>query len=314
MWQALDVIFSLKSPLHIGFLPFSKGSVISPTRYYVPAKNFWGAITKRLTENLYQKPGKEYQEIGREIKDNFRFSYFYLYDGLHIYTPCYSKEGLVFGDQKIDKFRFEYQFISSRVLTAIDSNSGKAKDGYLHEIEFIKDKFRDEKGDIKDTRIIGRIWIKNRAKISNNEVKIRDEGIFVKEFNLIEELTLGGEQSYGFGLVNLEALTRANQFPLLKDNTEENELKIVLEKDMPLLFHLEYTPKLYFQGEIEPLTGRGYFDPERDNNNREASFRKNAGEKLFDIKYCFVPGTLLEGENNKEFTLSWNGIMIKTQD
>ena len=78
MWKRFDVVFALNSPLHIGYLPFTKGLVISPTRYYVPGRNFWGAVTKRLTESLYNDPTKEYKKIGKQIKENFRFSYFYL--------------------------------------------------------------------------------------------------------------------------------------------------------------------------------------------------------------------------------------------
>ena len=84
-WEKINVVFKLKSPLHIGYIPF-KGSVISPTRYYVPGRNFWGAITKRITEYLYKNPKTEdYKETGKQVIENFRFSYFYLYDGFVIF-------------------------------------------------------------------------------------------------------------------------------------------------------------------------------------------------------------------------------------
>lgn len=167
MWTRIDVIFTLKSPLHIGYLPF-KGSVISPTRYYVPGKNFWGAITKRTTEHLYKDPhGSDYREVGDKIKNNFRFSYFYLYDDKTIYTPSFADDELKYGNLLLPEF--EHKFIGSRVLTAIDKNSGTAKNESLHEVEFIKDKYIDENGEVKTTKIIGCIWVKDNFNFEDNK-------------------------------------------------------------------------------------------------------------------------------------------------
>lgn len=307
MWQRLDIVFVLKSPLHIGYLPF-RGLVISPTRYYVPGRNFWGAVTKRLTENLYENPVEEYKKIGEQIKENFRFSYFYLYDGETIFIPKYNEEGLTFGDKKqIDKFQFEYRFIGSRVLTAINSNSGTAKDESLHEIEFIKDKFSDDGDRIKDTKIIGCIWVKENSKIQDYEVKIENNGIFVNEFNLIEELTLGGEQGYGFGLVGLEAILNKKLFPI--DSLDNEDVKISLEKDKPILSHLKYDKKIPFKGDLELLTGRGYFDVERE-NSLERGYKENPGNVLSNINYYFSPGTIINFENNRKYSIGWNGILL----
>lgn len=305
MWKRLDVVFTLKSPLHIGYLPF-KGSVISPTRYYVLGKNFWGAITKRATERL--SDDLNYRNIGKQVKDIFRFSYFYVYDGETIFIPKYSDKGIVFGDKKeLDKLEFERKFIGSRVLTAIDSNSGTAKDVSLHEIEFIKDKFRDEKGNIRNTRIIGCMWIRENSKLDGFEIKIDDKGILVEDFNLIEELTLGGEQGYGFGLVKLVKILNEKRFPIIKDKLEGEEIRIQVEKKYPILSHLKYDKNISFQGDLEIIVERGYFDIEKD-DAKETEYRKNPG-KLFPPKgYYFSPGTLLEIEN-KEFLLSWNGII-----
>jgi len=305
MWKRIDVIFTLKSPLHIGYLPF-KGSVISPTRYYVPGRNFWGAVTKILTENLYENPGEEYKKIGEQIKENFRFSYFYLYDGETIFIPKYSEEGLTFGDKKkIDKFQFEYRFIGSRVLTAIDSDSGTAKHESLHEIEFIKDKFSDDGARIKDTKIIGCIWVKENSKLGDYEVQIKNNGIFVNNFNLIKELTLGGEQGYGFGLVELASILD-NIFPI-EDTPNDKEVNIIVGKDKPILSHLKYDRNIPFKGDLELLSGRGY-DIEKESNEK-AGYKEKPGSILANLSYCFSPGTSIDPKDYMRFSLDWNGVI-----
>lgn len=314
MWKRLDVVFTLKSALHIGYLP-SKGSVISPTRYYVPGKNFWGAITKRLTEMLNPNPNaSNYEEIAKKVKDNFRFSYFYLYDDETIFIPEYTEEGLLFGDDKnrhIDKLDIERRFIGSRVLTAIDSKTGTAKDEKLHEIEFINDKFIDDKGQIKNTKIIGCIWVKRDFNLDNHEIEINDSGIFLDGLNVLEELTLGGELGYGFGLVRLESINR-KEFPL-KIEDEREEITQILQNDKPILSHLKYDKNSidYFEGEIELVLGRGYFDVEGFNNKKSDRYKENSGEVLSKAEYCLAPGSKVGlKDTNKKIILNWAGIMI----
>lgn len=240
MWTRLDIVFTLESPLHIGYMPF-KGSVISPTRYYIPGKNFWGAVTKRATEHLMDNPtSKEYKKIGKLIKENFRFSYFYLYDGETIFIPEYQEKGLSFGD-KLDKFQFEHRFIGSRVLTAVDPSSETTKNQFLHEIEFIKHKYISDDGKIKYSQIIGCIWVKKDAELQGNKIDVNENGIFVKEFNLIDELTLGGELIYGFGSVKLEYITK-KKMPI-NDQPENEKIVIPLENDKPIFLTLHITRK-----------------------------------------------------------------------
>lgn len=311
MWERIDVIFTLKSPLHIGYLPF-KGSVISPTRYYVPGKNFWGAITKRTTEHLYENPqGKNYKNIGKQIKDNFRFSYFYLYDDKTIYTPSFDDDELKYGNLLLPEF--EHKFIGSRVLTAIDKNSGTAKDESLHEIEFIKDKYIDENEEVKTTKIIGCIWIKEGTKLDNKDVEIKDNRIFINDFNIIEELTIGGELGYGFGLVKLESIIpNGKLFPIKEVSLEDENILIEIEENQPIISHLQYDKDLHFQGDIEILAGRGYFDVEKNINQetQNPEYKKNPGKSLTSKGYYFTPGTLLLN-NIEPLLMDWDGVLKK---
>jgi len=306
MWKKVDIVFKLKSPLHIGYMPF-KGSVVSPTRYYVPGRNFWGAITKRITEHLCENPkAGDYKKIGKQVMEIFRFSYFYLYDGKTIYFPCYTNNGLKYGG--ITKAEFEHRFIGSIVSTAIDSD-GTTKDESLHEIEFINSRFRDENGDIKPVMIAGCIWIKKNAKIKvkrNKEekeetyqFKIDPIGIFIDNFNIFSELILGGESKYGFGHVLLDSINRV-KFSNLAPFKWKNPEKIEIESNEPIVAHLKYSKNINFKGDIELLTGRGYFDPQ---NCGKAS--NEPGKVVSELKYYLSPGSLL---NNKVVgILNWAG-------
>lgn len=299
MWKKLDIVFKLKSPLHIGYMPF-KGSVISPTRYYVPGKNFWGAITKRITEYLCKKPkADDYKRIGKEIMDNFRFSYFYIYDGRTIYFPRYTERGLRYGDNsyEISKSEFEHRFIRSLISTAIDSDSKTAKNESLHELEFINSKTKDRNGDIKSVKIAGRIWIKNEAKTDDKEVILNNEGISIENSNVIEELILGGESKYGFGHVVLESIDEISVF-------EWNDPESVEVGSKLLPAHLKYDENLKFKGDIELLTGRGYYDP---NSSEAENGDSKPGAVISIPKYYFAPGTILM--ESKKFKVRWDGTL-----
>ncbi|AZR71957.1 hypothetical protein BBF96_00180 [Anoxybacter fermentans] len=318
MWTKLELIYELDSPLHIGYLPFT-GSVVSPTRYYVPGKNLWGAVTRLATEYLFAEPtGEDYRRVGEEVKKHFRFSYFYILDGETIYYPCYSEEGLIYGnEEKITKAEFEYRFIGSRVSTAIDRELGSAKHESLHEIEFINHKYMDKKGNIKNTKIIGAVWVNGSARLPlqdrNVEFKIKDDGVYVDHFNLLQELILGGEQNYGFGRVRLYCINKGkNMFPV-EDNLNKDKIIVTVKKGNPVLSHVKIINNyknnklIPFRGDIELLSGREY-------SNKEKERFKEAGKRIVPPEYYFSPGTvfLMDDQDDKdgeEFILSWSGIM-----
>lgn len=301
MWEKANVVFKLKSPLHIGYIPF-KGSVVSPTRYYVPGRSLWGAITKRVTEYLCENPGADdYKKIGMQVMESFRFSYFYLYDGRRIYLPHYTDEGLMYGDKKeeITRQEFEHRFIGSLVSTAI-SDEGTAKGGSLHEIEFINNKFRDGDGKLGDVRIAGCIWIKRNTSIEGKSVVVNDEGVVIGKFNAIQELILGGESKYGFGHVLLDSINRI-QFPV-NEKMEKDKITLDVKEEEALIAHLRYDKSIRFKGDIELLTGRGYFDPE---NSKAASNRP--GRIIPQPQFYFSPGTVLTEDST--LVVNWDGTM-----
>lgn len=300
-WKRVDVIFRLKTPLHIGYLP-SGGTVIAPTRYYVTGRNLWGAFTKKATECLFHAPRpSHYQGTGKKVRESFRFTHFFVCDGKTIYVPVYTERGLRYGDiASIGVLEFEHRFIGSIVLTAIQHTEGTAKDESLHEIEFIKDRYLDEDGEIRNTRLIGCIWIKDGSRLPSEtgekDVRISENGIFVDDFNLIEEMIFGGERNYGFGLVEGESVCRGK----FKINDHSNEdIRIVVEKNNPIFFHLEYDNNIPFEGNIELLSGREY-----PQDSASECFER-PGLCPVRPRYFFSPGTLFK--TRIQCDLTWEG-------
>ena len=304
MWNKYKVVFKLKSPLHIGYKPF-KSSVVSPTRYYILGRNFWGAITKRITESFFRSTKSEdYIKIGRDVRKNFIFSYFYLYHGNTVYYPNYKENKLKYGDMDVSDF--ESRFIGSRISTAID-NSGTAKDESLHEIEYINNKFKDNNGNVNDVKIAGCIWIKENDTIKDKKLEITNDGIYINNFNIIKELILGGESKYGFGHVEFYSFDDKVNFPEIITDIKENanELSGKIQENKPILSHLEYSKEIPFKGEIELLSGRAYYDIQKESNNNEAKDSK-PGSSFLETKYYFSPGTIIL-KNNMDVSLQWDG-------
>lgn len=238
---------------------------------------------------------------------NFKFSNFYLYDGKVVYAPSYAdtEEGLKYGG--IPQTEFEHMFIGSRISTGIDRSRQTAKDESLHEIEFIKNKFRDEKGNIKNVKIAGYIWVKNSAKILEHTVQLDTNSITINNFNIIQELILGGESKYGFGHVEIDAV--GNNIPLEINSSELGEqVTATIEGKEPLLHHLEYLDEIQFEGDIERLTGRVYYDPDKNNDSKNSG---NApGKNISKVKTFLTPGTRVTEEQEYIAELNYDGTLI----
>jgi len=206
----------------------------------------------------------------------------------------------------------EFQKRLKNIKAVAFSNTTIAKDESLHEIEFIKDKYTDENGEVKTTKIIGCIWIKENFNFEDNKkILINNNGIFINDFNIIEELTLGGELGYGFGLVKLESILNNKVFPIEEKKLNEDDILIEIKKNQPIISHLQYDKGLQFRGEIELITGRGYFDIEKNTESEsENEYKKYPGKKLSSLGYYFAPGSIVYLSSNNEIALNWNGTMI----
>ena len=135
-WQVFEIVFLLKSPLHIGYRQIG---MLAKTRYYVPGRNMWAAVTARLAQMRPCTDLPNYQGVGEWLKKYAKFSYFYLAvdreGSQENYLPRYTDDGLKWGASPQDQF--ERRFITSFTATAIEHSSRTAEDESLHEIELV---------------------------------------------------------------------------------------------------------------------------------------------------------------------------------
>ena len=126
MWVCFPLCLELRSPLHIGFLPNAAGTVLAPTRFYVPGKNLWAAVTESLATRIFERPRpQDFAAIGSRLKESLAFSYFYLSDGQRIFAPSYEQGELKWAELSDPEFRAS--FADSRLSTQIGS-SGSTKE------------------------------------------------------------------------------------------------------------------------------------------------------------------------------------------
>lgn len=277
-WYLYQWTFQLKSPLHIGF---HKVMHFFRTRPYVPAKLLWGALTAKLTPILGTC---DYQRVGNFIKKAMHFSYLYPYVDGKLYLPKYTENGFMFGSLAFNKF--EKKFISSMASTAIEAESLTAEEGMFHEIEFISP-FTIDNGE--SVFMKGLLWIR---EFSENGIRLykRDDNIHIKndtsevrlKEDVLNRLQMGGEQKYGFGLLELEELIKSDNLTEFCGRWEDgNELKLKLNSNDPIWSHVLHGGGVNIKGNIEPLIGR---DWDTD---------KGAGKKLTYHGLCWTPGSIL---------------------
>jgi len=267
-WKCFDLTFSIKSPIHIGY---RKIGLLQRTRYYIPGKNLWAALTAKMTSVLRNSPsGSDYKNIGNFIRENMIFSYFYLQKDKKSYLPEFIKgKGLVYGNLLQDEF--ERRFITSIPSTAIDHEIGSAEYGSLHEIEVITG---GDKEDKKPVDLGGHLFVREQENLASSDndiifesesiVRVLGDGIFV-----------GGERSYGFGKICLEKIQKAKN----SEYELENEVFIKLGKGDHIRAHLEVAKNVRLKGEIEAFSGREWGD-------------EGSGRKKSKPLAAWVPGSI----------------------
>ena len=132
-WIPYKLTLKIISPIHTGY---RKVGNIDMCRRYIPSKTMWGAVTAALTRERQRTTGKyDYENVGNEIKQSIRFSYFY---------PTVDQEKIRFWPWK-DVNQFDWNFMDSYASTAIRYQQFSALEGSLHETEFIRPCSRDGK-------------------------------------------------------------------------------------------------------------------------------------------------------------------------
>jgi hypothetical protein len=249
----------------------------------------WAAVTESLATRISERPRpQDFAAVGRELRESIVFSYLYLSDGQRIFTPSYEHAELKWADLPDSEFRA--MFADSQLSTQISAN-GSAKDGTLHEIEFVRQYPASPWSSAKRTLLCGVGWALADGVIANG-VLCLEHGAPVLSLNhgrvpLFEALTLGGERNYGFGRVMSISIPELLQNPLLQLWPVEPGIRARL--DSPLLGHAPYDPDLAFKGDVEMIAAREYRVGFRESYRGPGASISNAG-------YFFVPGTVLPME------------------
>lgn len=193
-WQCCELKYRAKSPIHIGY--GSKLGIINRTRYYIPGKTMWGAVTAKLGQEI---KNPDFKDLGNLVRKNLIFSYFFIHNK-ELLAPKFTKTGLKYGSKS--QAKFEQKFITSYASTAVEKESGTAEDGSLHEVELIKNTVKNGDDEISPVKFLGYLFAKE-GSVGNNRysvefddgnVKIRDgeELLIDNLFNTIQDLQVGG--------------------------------------------------------------------------------------------------------------------------
>jgi len=261
-WKAYQVVFKLKSPLHIGC---GKVGNVQKTRPYIMGRSFWGALTMRLTREQH-KPAtdsRHYETIGEKVHQELAYTYFY---------PAISQG---------TKYNFEYhwgefesqfrrRFLSSYSSTALVYPQQAADEGLLHEVEFISPRTLDTG---KQVYLIGYVFEKENCSLKWQEA--------------CQKLQMGGERGYGWGdmqYINIKEITVNQLFDGKCEWKEQDGLIIIQVSESENLLAHTVAQNTSIYGEIEPLVGREWRS--YNTTNRYAGQHL---EKFCDS--CWVPGS-----------------------
>lgn len=279
-WNAYQVIFRLRAPLHVG-----RGKVgnVQLTRPYVTGRALWGALTMRLTRDdpnrkMPATDSARYQQVGKQVNEQLAYTYFYPAtsegDGYQVALP-WENESL-----------FRRRFLSSYNSTALIYPHNSAAEGTLHEVEFLSPFTLD---DGKPVFLIGYIFERNGCQLAWRKA--------------CERIQLGGERGYGWGVLELVTLNKVEEAKkLFNDKASWNG-----STDRPqitsecLLAHTR-ADQIDATGDIEPVVGR-----EWRSQNQQHRF---AGQHLEFNGVCFTPGSRLS--EVKTFVIGEFGIWQAT--
>jgi RAMP superfamily protein len=264
-WRAYQVVFRLRSPLHVGW---GKVGNLQRTRPYVTGRVLWGALTMRLTRDAANGCGsacdsREYQRLGQEIHRSLAFTYFY---------PT-TKSGCDQVDWPWpDESHFRRRFLSTYGGTALIYPHQSAAVGMLHEVEFISPNTLDTG---EPVFLVGYVFEKDGSELTWQAA--------------FKRLQLGGERGYGWGnteLIGSSKLESSNLFGSIafkgSDHFPILHVQASAQEPGRLLAHTLAT-NLLATGEVEPLVGREW----RSHNLRH----RYAGQHVSFSDVCFAPGS-----------------------
>lgn len=279
-WAAYQVVFKLKSPMHIGC---GKVGNVQRTRPYVTGRVFWGALTMRLTRDATSGSATDsnhYKTFGDQVNSHLAFTYFY---------PAIAKPKAHYSEDNQNNHlkyeitfpwdnesQFRRRFLSSYASTALVYPQQAADEGLLHEVEFLSPRTLDEG---KQVYLIGYVFEKKKEKEKEKE------DCNLKWQCACKRLQFGGERGYGWGDVQCVEI----KLPEHPNDLFEEQAIFVGSGDKPmiqaerLLAHASATG-LTATGEIEPMVGREW----------KVSHQAGQHVEQFCTDLCWVPGSRVE--------------------
>lgn len=280
------VILELKSPLHIGYAPLG---FVERTRYYLPARSIWGALTAAKARKDDAVPFPDYIGVGNRIAKDFKFTHFFVctkktdttYD---YFLPNYFGEEMHFGT--LSKTRFEQRFISSFGQTALAPDSLTADDKSLHEKEAISYLTipRDKEGRPEQVFLCGYVWVADDKNACWLDV--------------LEGCQVGADRRNGLGLIGKvqKLLVAGSGWDISGISFVEDTIYIEPNKPFPCHVKVKGSSSVIW-GDIELLRWRSW-------DTKYGAGRANSGKP----QQCWVPGSFgepdTEKKNNRRFVLT----------
>ena len=281
-WQAYRLVYRAETPVHIGY---STLGFVQKTRYYIPGRAIWGAVTANVTRVYASHDG--YPQVGRDVSRDMRFSYFYpALKPDNPLLPCFTENGLKYGrDLPVEKF--EAMLVRSLGQTAVMAASSTAEEGSLHETEFISPVVEDNNGGWQRVLYVGYIFLRQGAKILGQDLTW-DRGP-QQLSDALQGVFVGGERKYGFGLLKLvdsSEVTTKDGGVTIFDSTVRitDDVAVCLTRGSAIPAHLALSSKAAMRGDIEPLVGRELAGAGSDH-------RFGPGQNVSQGLLCWVPGS-----------------------
>ena len=264
VWTMYTATYELRGPLHIGY---HKVGNLQRTRYYIPARNLWGAVTEALTRRGFatkDAPQGDYRQIGEWVKAHCAFGYWFIQENGAPLHPHYGENTLKYGD--LTAAEFERRYLDAHVTTALDAATTSAQYGSLHEVEFIAPHSREG----ERTQVSGWVFLDETAQAALDwPAWLRD-------------LQVGGERRYGFGQLRLVSFSEGDNRGWRLDGERPS---ITRKSGEPLLAHT-LLQNVAARGVIEPLVGRETHGEGRGDSRR-------FGMRLTPAQVCWMPGSVV---------------------
>ena len=253
-WTAYRLDYRAESPVHIGWHRLGQ---IRRTRYYIPARNVWGAWTAawaRRPEGLgFSDSHNPYDAAKKSLKDWVQFTALFPWTAEEkSLRPIYLENGLRFG--ALTAGGFEAKFVHGVASASINPLSFTALDGALHEREYLH---------APGMRFQGYVLVEQGCDWE----KLRGQ---------MERLQIGGNLGYGYGMLRLASFK--TETTLFDEFTVDTEGRLKGPSGCHLAGFCN-TVGLEAEGEVEIVSGRG--------SRRGAG----AGQDVEPAKAMWTPGS-----------------------